>query len=346
MSTLLVEVTTIEELNPHSKADLLEIAKIKGWQVVVQKGAFTQGQKVLYFLPDTLLETEVSDALGVTKYLSKGRVRAIKLRGEPSFGFVVPAQETDVLGDNLAARFNATKWEPPVTQVEDAESEDPMFPRYLDIEALRNFPRVLVEGEEVVYTEKIHGTNCGLCIVKQPDSTLVRMARSHSLRRKQPEDISKSRYWFAWGIPEVEAFMLHMAVRHNAVAIYGEVYGSGVQKKFDYDTKNSRPAFRAFDVWVDGNWLPFEEFEKLMKHFNVPMVPVLERGSFSIKRAEELAEGKSTLGEGTTREGVVVRPIVPRYDPKIGFVALKQVSTAYLLKADEAAEKGEAGVAH
>jgi RNA ligase (TIGR02306 family) len=92
------------------------------WQTVVRKGEFKEGDRVIYFPPDTVLIQEVSDNLGVTNYLSHGgRVKSIKLRGEYSHGFVI---KTDVgfIDDNAAEYFKATKYEPPIRMAaEDQE---------------------------------------------------------------------------------------------------------------------------------------------------------------------------------------------------------------------------------
>ena len=145
MSSLVVEVTTISKVREHSNADKLEIAEIKGWQVCVRKGAFTEGDRVVYFPPDTVLPRIVSDTLCVTNYLGKvwggakhqliGRIRQVRLRGEPSFGLAVPihCQEWEV-GDDVAACYGATKYEPPMRiDAGDTEATHPLFIRYTDM---------------------------------------------------------------------------------------------------------------------------------------------------------------------------------------------------------------------
>src|SRR6266567_1907665 len=84
-SPLVIPVATISQIKPHSNADSLEIAEVLGWQCVVQKDRYHAGDKVIYIAPDALLDKELSDAWGVTPYLDRGRVRSVRLRGEPSF---------------------------------------------------------------------------------------------------------------------------------------------------------------------------------------------------------------------------------------------------------------------
>src|SRR5688500_18874964 len=95
MSTLIVEVSRIDLIQPHPNAAALELAQIKGWQCVVPKGRYKDGEHVVYIPIDSVLPIELSDRLGITKYLSKGRVRCARLRGEPSFGVVM---DVDVPG--------------------------------------------------------------------------------------------------------------------------------------------------------------------------------------------------------------------------------------------------------
>lgn len=89
-SPLVVPVATIRAVTPHPNADSLDIAQVLGWQVVVGRNQFKEGDKVVYFAPDVVLPRELSDAWGVTQYLSKQRIKATRLRGEPSFGLVMP----------------------------------------------------------------------------------------------------------------------------------------------------------------------------------------------------------------------------------------------------------------
>lgn len=113
MSSLLVPVTTIETLRSQSNVDNLELAQVLGWQIVVRKGEYTAGQKIVYFPIDTLLPPEVSGRFGVTKYLSRQRIRCARLRGEPSFGLVMLPDQDWPPGTNVAAYYGAQKYKPP-----------------------------------------------------------------------------------------------------------------------------------------------------------------------------------------------------------------------------------------
>ena len=151
MSSLIVEICKIDDIKPHSNADKLELATVKGWQVVIGKGTHQIGDTITYIPIDTVLPLDLSDTLGVTKYLSNGRVRCAKLRGEPSFGIVAPPY--GVLGENVAEKMGITKYVHPVKYtVGDAEANHPLFDGYTDMENMRNFPDIFVDGEEVIAT--------------------------------------------------------------------------------------------------------------------------------------------------------------------------------------------------
>ena len=66
----------------------------------------------------------------------------------------------------MREHYGITKYVPPLRpSAGDAAEAHPLFVSYTDVENLRNFPAVLAEGEEVVATEKVHGTNCRVGIV-------------------------------------------------------------------------------------------------------------------------------------------------------------------------------------
>ena len=119
-----------------------------------------------------------------------GRVRAARLRGLQSFGFImkISAAHGDdpdwPVGADVREHFGVTKWEPPVENVDgDAETPHPAFHAYTDIEHLANFPGVVADGDEVVMTEKLHGKNCRVGLVCD-NGTWTEMAGSHGVRRK------------------------------------------------------------------------------------------------------------------------------------------------------------------
>jgi RNA ligase (TIGR02306 family) len=325
MSTLIVEVCRIEKVLPHGNADALELAQIKGWQCVIPKGRYAPGDLVTYIPIDAVIPAEHSDRWGFTKYLSNGRVRCAKLRGEPSFGVIVDREDTTwPEGMDVKDHYGITKYIPPVKMgAGDAAPAHPLFAEYTDVENLRNFPAVFTEGEEVVITEKIHGTNCRVGWIEGE-----LMAGSMSVRRARPERLGDSIYWKPLETVGVQALLENLGQSAKQVILYGEVFGSRVQN-LNYGQVGTL-GFRAFDLLVEGKYLDTDPFLAACAEFGVPTVPVLSRGPYDLATVKTHSEGATTLGADHIREGVVVKPHRERTDPKVGRVCLKYIGDPYL----------------
>lgn len=336
MAECIVEVCRIERILPHPNADALELAQIKGWQCVVPLGKYRAGGLVTYIPINSLIPLTHADRWGITKYLSvrtgpdapeppAGRVRCARLRGEPSFGVLIEVEDpTWTEGQDVREHYGIVKYIPPEKATAgDAETAHPLFVAYTEIENLRNFPGVLAEGEPVVVTEKIHGTNCRVGSIEGE-----LMAGSMSVRRKRPEEFDRSTYWYPLSLEPVRMLVEAFAKTHRQVILFGEVYGSKIQD-LAYGCKG-RLGFRAFDLLLDGKYLNPEEFLSACALMGVETVPVLYRGPFSLATVRTLSEGNTLLGDIHIREGVVVKPLVERVDPKVGRVAMKYIGDPYL----------------
>jgi RNA ligase (TIGR02306 family) len=341
MAETIVEVCKIESVTPHPNADALELTQIKGWQCVVPLGKYRTGDLITYIPIDAMIPLEHADRWGITKYLSvktgpeapippAGRVRCARLRGEPSFGVIIEREDASwAEGQDVKAYYGITKYIPPVrTTAGDAERPHPLFVPYTDIENLRNFPDVLEPGEEVVLTEKIHGTNARVGMIEGE-----LMAGSMGLRRKRPEPdaaMTTNTYWYPLALPAVRVLVEDLGAihGHGQVILYGEVYGSGIQD-LHYGCKGAL-GFRAFDLLVDGKYLDVDPFLTLCAQHGVETVPILYRGPYALETVREHAAGDTTLAADHIREGVVIKPITERTHPKVGRVALKYIGDQYL----------------
>lgn len=342
MSSVIANVVEVESVQPHPNADRLFLARIKGWQAVIRKkedGApeFAPGEKVVFIPPDSTLPREMAERIGVTSYLSERTnaegdrelvVRQVRLRGEPSFGLVVrPDDPSWPVGTDVREHYGIGKFRPPVKfSAGDSEANHPLFQRYTEIENLRNFPDVIAPGEEVVVSEKIHGTNARIGWV---EGTLL--AGSHGLQRKRPapEEIATNTYWFPSTLEPVQSLLDELRKDHSVAILYGEIYGSRVQS-LHYGRRDGL-GFAAFDVLVGEHYLGYDDFASLCERHGVPTAPLLWRGPFSLDKIAELSRGQTTLPDQHIREGVVVRPVKERFDPEIGRVTLKYLSDDYLL---------------
>jgi len=342
MSSIVADVAVIEEILPHPAADRLCLARIKGWQSVIRKNddgspQFAPGEKVVFIPPDCTLPREMAEKLNVVSYLADRAniagervlvVRQVRLRGEPSFGLVIRPDVADwPIGHDVREYYGIGKYQPPIKfSAGDAEAAHPLFQKFTDVENLRNFPDVFSEGEQVVVSEKIHGTSARIGYV---EGTLL--AGSHGLQRKRPapEELAGNTYWFPSTLPEVMSLLDELKVEHPVVILYGEIFGSKVQSL--HYGKRGTLGFAAFDLLLGEHYLASEAFEALCARHQVPMVPILYRGPFSRQRIAELSRGKTELADNHIREGVVVRPAAERFDPKVGRAILKYINDDYLL---------------
>jgi RNA ligase (TIGR02306 family) len=303
---------------------------------------------MVYFPADVLIPSEWAEKFGVKKYLKgkdNDRVGRIRLRGEPSFGLcVAPDNPAWAVGDNVAEFYGAKKYEPPIRATcGDAAGRDPLidpfFDKFTDVQNGRIFTDVFTEGEEVIFTEKIHGTNCK---VGKVDGQFV--AGSMEVRRKRPvtadgveadlldsDEVKRNTYWFPLSNPNVMALLSDSVSNKTDHAIlYGEVYGGSIQS-LDYGIPAGKGlGFRAFGLKVNGKFLDWDDFYAMCGRYGVETVPVLWRGPFSMAKAKEMADGISTMA-GNIREGTVVYPVKERENPKVGRAILKFIGTEYEL---------------
>lgn len=378
MSSLIVDICEIKEIKPHPNADRLEIAVVKGWECCVKKDEFKPTDKIIYFPVDTVLPQSVSDKFGVTSYLSKGRIRAARLRGFPSCGLIMPCNDEIFsygvnkyipksmknpypIGTNVADTFGCIKWEPAPKlgiQKGQQEREHPLFVRYTDIENIKHFPDILQEGEEVVITEKIHGTNSRVGLLNGQF-----VAGSHNTQRKDPDksmsfkeffkDIFHSfkrwrttgkwkrsnnvtsnndTYWMPLKNESLKTMMKELSnVYSNAqqVVVFGEIFGKGVQD-LNYG-RQGQPDYRVFDVYINGKYLDYPVMLDWCNRYKIPTVPLLYRGPWNKDLIIQYTSGNSveSLLE-QIREGFVVKPITERRLYNGDRVIYKSISFEYL----------------
>ena len=345
MSKTAITLERVNSVESHPNADRLEVVQVLGYKVCTGKGNFQVGDLAVYFPPDILLPQNHSDDLGVTNYLKHAvlpgatektqcRVGAARLRGVASHGFVVPAGEAGIridsslgYGFDVTHLFDAHKYVPPVREgAGDAEPEIPTFHGYTSIENIQRYPGVFMEGEPVVITEKIHGTNCRLGLVRDGDE-MIFVAGSHHVRRKPGSGL----YWNAM-TEEVKALLMWLSgYQRKSVVLFGEIFGTGVQ---DMDYGMTEKSFRAFDISLDGKYVAHDFMLERCTDANIPVVPELYRGEFSHEVVEEHTYGNTTFkgvkSKFKGREGCVIKPLAESHcDILGGRKILKSVSADY-----------------
>lgn len=347
MSSFAVEVTTIDDVKVHPNADRLQLVIVKGWQSVALKCEYHTGDKVIYIPVDAMIPQDVSDEWGVTQYLSKGRVRATRLRGEVSYGFVRKYDGDKSIGDDVSEEYGITKYEPPDEPIwlrhTNHIAEHPKFHRYTDIENIKNFMNVFYEGEEVFVTEKIHGMNTRLGSIYIPRHEPLRsevpvpnectlMCGSHRTQRK----VDPKNEVFATPFENQMVLSLIEEIRElrdkkdhfpSDIILFGEIYGKGIQ---DLHYGLDGCGFALFDITINSVYQD-AQFIKSVCDESL-LVPAVYEGPFDYNLLSDMLENDKSRINGGIIEGYVIRPMKERRDPKLGRVILKMISNQYLLR--------------
>lgn len=362
MSTLKVEVVQVERVEPHPNADKLDIAHIKGWQCVVGKGEFNEGDQGFYFPIDSVLpEPLLNQLFQNSKIKPPSRIKTIKLRGAISQGLLVrEALKADgqrgyaqnwPLGFDMTNVFGVTKYEPPQDKMPNLlkagqqRTYHPDFERFTDLENIKNYPDVFKEGDLVIVTEKVHGTNfrCGWVpfhanTLWKRFKKLIGLAPSHEFvygsRNMQLKESSET--YFASNVYAeiVEKYDLRNQLLYGEV-LYGEIYGDGIQKGFTYGCDLGQHKLAAFDLMRDGEWVNAFEMCVKFERRGIPMVPCHYAGPYKKDLVKGLVTGESSLGNQPVKEGVVVRSIAGHErDALLGRKILKVINDDYLLLND------------
>lgn len=350
MSTFRAEVVKIE-VRRHPDADRLDIIKPigKAWQCVDMRDKFKTGELAVYIPVDSVLPTALVAELGIEKYYSK-RLKTVKLRGYFSQGLIAPLS---ILGPgptpghgedglDVTLRLGITKYEEviPVEMAGIQRKADERFVKFTDIENFKNFPDVFTEGEPVVVSEKIHGSNARFANIDgelfvgshntnlQPPRNYTRWERLKALfGAKLPKTNNGNLYWRAAEYIDAKDQIL------SGEQVFAEIYGAGIQD-LSYDMLPGRFGVSIIGVIRDGKYLDDAELDDYCEDRKFSRVPVVYRGPWKADLVA-LAGGTSTIAPSQIREGVVVTPAEEQFSERLGGrKIIKCISDEYLLRKD------------
>jgi RNA ligase (TIGR02306 family) len=333
----LASIKIIDDIQPIEGADMIELAVVGGWKVVVAKDVGHKvGDHVIYCEIDSFLPIKPEfEFLRKSSYKKMGdqegfRLKTIKLRGQVSQGLILPMS---VFGDfgwtayeglDVTEMLGIQKYEPPVPAqlAGKAKGNFPGFIQKTDEERVQNLTRdyegwKLQSAHQFYAAEKLDGSSAtfylrdgqfGVCsrnleLVEVEDNTFWKVAREMKIEERLRE------------------------LGRN-IAIQGELIGEGVQGNSYKIKGHTVRFFNVFDI---------DTFQKLglndltyiiVDMFGFQTVPIIEVPFTLPETVGELlqnAEGKSVLNSQTEREGLVIRSL----DNTISF---KAISNKFLLK--------------
>jgi RNA ligase (TIGR02306 family) len=332
MERKLASIRIISDIQPIEGADMIELAIVDGWKVVVAKNVNHKvGDLVVYCEIDSFLPIKEEFEFlrkGSYKKMVDGtegfRLRTIKLRGQVSQGLILPIHTLPLLemvheGQDVTEMLGIVKYEPPIP-AELAGKVKGLFPSFLrktDEERIQNLSGEIENWKDKTFyvTEKLDGSSAtfyykdgefGVCsrnleLLETEDNTFWKFARQVDLENKMRDfDVN--------------------------ISLQGELIGEGIQGN-PYKIKGQTVRFfNLFDIDLQ-EYHSLSMFKGVCNRFGVDMVPILNEHFEMFETVEDIleyAEGKSVLNPNFDREGVVIRSL----DRKISF---KAISNKFLL---------------
>ncbi len=320
-----VTVVRLGEIRKHPNADTLSITEVLGCPVILRTGDYAEGELAAYVPVDSVVPGD-AERWAFLRHTPDDvrpiRIRAKRLRGIFSMGLLAKPEPDMAEGDEIRERWGIVAYEAPMALTIGGDNEpDPgLMPCYTDIDGWRRYRRLLVDGEQIVATEKIHGAN-GRYLWR--DGRLWVGSRT-GIKREDPRSI----WWQAAYAADLAAKLATVP----GIAVYGEVYGQVQDLKYGVTSGARFVAFDAMDT-TTRRYLDYHDFDVLMDRLKLDVVPVLYHGPYDPEAIAALAEGKTVFADGVhVREGFVVRPVAERFDERLGRVILKLAGEGYHLR--------------
>jgi len=338
-------VGIINEVKSIDGADNIELATINGWNAITKKGEYKVDDLVIVATTDAVIPQELSDDMEVTNYLRKGgRVRTVKLRGVYSECLIIPMKYLKgkgiktTPGTDLMETLGVFKYEPPIKQVQLASGRkikyksNPNFHVYHKFPNFKNAPNIFNEEDNVVITRKLHGTNARYGIVRKHKLSFLDKIKkffgnkwvdyefiygSHNVEKgsdsqgfystdvwkevEEKYDIKNKLWDFVKNEISLDVF------GYNGIIIYGEIYGPGIQKNYDYGLKELQ--FVGFDIEANGKYLSYSMENVTFDDLNLPKAELLYMGKWSKEEQDKWVIGNFIEGTKVPHEGIVVKHI-------------------------------------
>lgn len=258
----------------HPSADNLSLCKVGSYQVVVQKGLYNDGDEVIFAPEKSILTGDIKNEF--EKYLAgptKDRVKAVRLRGEISSGiiipkFLVPNMSDYPIGLDISELLGITHYEPPIpTQLAGkVKTYDMPFVGYHDCEHVGVYVNDLIDGERVVITEKLHGSQFILAHNVDVNETIVssKGLLKNGLTIEESDD---NAYWIA-----SKNENLIDKIRQNFESGVIQIFGEVIPIQSGYTYGQTKPTVRIFDVRLNGESIPYDVVPTDLRDIWVPIV--------------------------------------------------------------------------
>lgn len=333
----LASIQLIENISPIPDANVIRVANVLGWKVVIKEGQFNIGDHCVFVEIDAVFPPQPEFA----EFLKRGnRLKTIRLRGQVSQGVCLPMSILPTgnynVGDDVTAILGITKYEPPIPACLAGEVKG-AFPAFIP---KTDEPRVQVSQdllnkyrEQKFYlSEKLDGSSTTYYL---KDGQFGVCSRNLEMKPTANNTL--------WKLAEYYDIENKLKSLKCNLAIQGECIGEGVQKNV-YKLRGQK--FYIFNIFMidEHRYLTLAEMQNALLTMNHNSAVPLELVPFSgiinlpasVDEIVQLSFGTSALNQNALREGLVFRPYAKEiWDPDLDRISFKAINPEYLLKYGE-----------
>ena len=249
-------------------------------------------------------------------------------------------------GKDMMELLGIFKYEPPAVQVQLSSGrkikyhQNPNFTVYHKFPNLKNVAGMFTEENYVQITRKLHGTNARYGIVKK--RKLSFWDKVKKFLRLADEWIEYEYVYGSYNVEkgsdtqgfystdvwrevadkyQIKEKLWAFVKKHtptevgSGVVVYGEIYGPGIQKNYDYGLKELE--FAGFDIVWNGKYLSTEgtyltmigKPTNFIGGVDLPHVPVLYNGNWSQEIQDQFTFNNFIDGTKVPHEGIVIKHV-------------------------------------
>ena len=344
----LASVQKVAAVTPIEGADRIELVHVLGWQCVAAKDEFKVGDLAVYFEVDSFLpireefEFLRKNSYKKTDFMGEGfRLKTMRMRGQLSQGLCMPVSKLPELkyldlvdGMDLTEILGVREWDEPerVGSEGTIKSGRPTYIPKTDETRVQSIPALIDEFKDVPYyiTTKMDGSSHSIGI-ENGEVTYT----SHNCTIIDDGKSAFVNYVKEQGIVD-KMLAFYEFSKLDSIVLQGEWCGAGIQSN---RLKLTKPEWFVFTLMTNGARWGLNITEQVCQEIGAKMVPVEEVGDNLFDKYPDMdallkrAEG---IGyNGTTKEGIVIRPQVPiRSKILQAPLSMKVLNNEYLLKND------------
>jgi RNA ligase (TIGR02306 family) len=239
------------------------------------------------------------------------------------------------IGEDLMEHLGIFKYEPPVKQIQLSSGrkikykDNPNFGVYYKFPNLKNVTGMFTEKDRVEITRKLHGTNARYGVVKKSKLSFIDKVKrffgnkwieyeyvygSHNVEKgSDSQGFYDTDVWRTvaekYKIKEkLWEYIKEDKDIDSGVILYGEIYGAGIQKNYDYGLKDIE--FAGFDLVEDGEYQSVLYSRLAIKNLlHLPYVELLYRGRWSQEIQDSFVFNNFIEGTKVPHEGIVIKHV-------------------------------------